>query len=114
MKVFRAALLTICLWIASGALLIYSGNSIAFGTIIGGFIAVPVWIAHSEMLFGEKGRKIIGRVFDIIWLVLFLYVLIELFDVTSSEIVLTSTLLILAFSKWKEITVKYKNCGSKE
>ncbi|PKN02082.1 MAG: hypothetical protein CVU77_01290 [Elusimicrobia bacterium HGW-Elusimicrobia-1] len=99
-KLFPLIAGTIAVWLLAGALLIYAGNSPAFASVIAGAAALPLWFGRLQSAAAKPAR--LTAWLDAAWLALFIYALIELFEITSSEVVLTAMLMVLAFSKWKE------------
>lgn len=100
---------TVFVWLLSGALLIYAGNSPAFASVLAGAAALPLWFGR--LLAASKNPRRFASWLDAAWLVVFVYALVELFEITSSEVVLTAMLMTLAFSKWKEASRPDRTAG---
>lgn len=108
-EIIAKTLPPLVVWLGISFLLIYSGNGIFFSGIAGAFGALPFVIydglVKNPSFKGKINEKTAGRIsflMNVIWLVIFLYTMLELFEITSSEVILTVMILILIFSKWKE------------
>jgi hypothetical protein len=108
-KLFPLITGTVAVWFFAGALLIYAGNSPAFASIIAGAAALPLWFGRLRSSAHRPAR--LTPCLDAVWLAIFIYALVELFEITSSEVVLTAMLMVLAFSKWKEAS--RNTCGER-
>jgi len=106
-EIIKKTLPPLIIWLAISFLLIYSGNGITFSAIIGAFGSLPFIIldALTKKSIGISSN-LIANIMNLIWIIIFLYTLLELFEITSSEVILTVMILILVFSKWKETTTK--------
>lgn len=114
-EILKKILAPLIVWLAISFLLIYNGNSMVFSGIMGAFGALPFLIeeAIQQNLSRIKdtrkkisARNTIALVMNLVWLAAFLYTLLELFEITSSEVILSAMILILSFSKWKETAVR--------
>ncbi len=111
-EIIKKTLPPLIIWLAISFLLIYSGNGITFSAIIGALGSLPFIIL--DALAGKsttisspsESKNLIANIMNLIWIIIFLYTLLELFEITSSEVILTVMILILVFSKWKETTTK--------